>query len=220
MQRKAIIFDLDGTLLDTLADLALTYNAAFERLGLPVHPVEAYRRFIGSGIVNSVRKALADSDADEETVLRAVEGIREEYPKIWPLGTRPYAGVPELLDELSRRGVPMSILSNKPDDSTREMAARLLPDHPFVVVMGARDGHPDKPDPSSALELAGRMGVAPEACVFVGDSGVDVQTACNAGMFGIGVLWGFRDEAELRDGGADAIVGKPGEILEGLRKFL
>ncbi len=217
MRRGAVIFDLDGTLLDTLADLAAAYNAVFQRLGFPAHPVDAYRHFIGAGIVTSVQRALSGRHVDEAVVLRAVGDIREEYSKRWPLGTRPFGGVPELLDELSREGVPMSVLSSKPDDTTRLMVARLLPDRPFAVVMGAGEGCPEKPDPSGALKIARSMGVAPGECAFVGDSGVDMLTARNAGMFGIGVLWGFRDEAELRDSGAHVVVEKPNEILDYLQ---
>lgn len=211
---RAVIFDLDGTLLDTLGDLALTYNAALGRLSFPTHPADAYRNFIGSGIDASVRRSLPQGQADEETVSEVVKVVREEYAARWPLGTRPFDGIPDVLDDLVRRSVPMSILSNKPDDTARLMVARLLPDWPFVVVSGARPGYPEKPDPGVAHSIAGRMSAKPDECAFVGDSGVDMQTARNSGMFGIGVLWGFRDERELRDSGAAAIAAKPSELLQ------
>ncbi len=214
MDFKAVIFDLDGTLLDTLGDLALTYNAALGRLGLPMHPTDAYRNFIGSGIEASVRRSLPEGRADEKTVSEVVKIVREEYAERWQLGTRPFDGMADVLDDLARRGVAMSILSNKPDETTREMVGGLLPDRPFVVVRGARSGYPEKPDSGVALEIAGKMGARPDECAFVGDSGVDMQTARNSGMFGIGVLWGFRDERELRDSGAAAIAATPSELLQ------
>ncbi len=192
----------------------LAYNAAFGRLGFPTHPTDAYRDFIGSGIEASVRRSLPESQADEGTVSEVVKAIRQEYAERWPLGTRPFDGIPDVLDDLARRCVPMSILSNKPDDTARLMVGHLLPDWPFVVVSGARPGYPEKPDRGVALEIAGRMGARPDECAFVGDSGVDMQTARNSGMFGIGVLWGFRDERELRDSGAAAVAAKPSELLQ------
>jgi phosphoglycolate phosphatase len=214
LKLRAAIFDLDGTLLDTLGDLALAYNAALGRLGFPTHPTDAYRNFVGSGIEASVRRSLPEGRADEETVSEVVKVVREEYAERWPLGTRPFGGIPDVLDDLVRRCVPMSILSNKPDDTARLMVGQLLPEWPFVVVSGARPGCPEKPDPVAALEIAGKMGARPDECAFIGDSGVDMQTARNSGMFGIGVLWGFRDERELRDSGAAAVAAKPSELLQ------
>ena len=214
MDFRAVIFDLDGTLLDTLGDLALAYNAALGRLGFPTHPTDAYRNFIGSGIEASACRSLPEGQDDEETVSEVVKVVREEYAERWPLGTRPFGGIPDVLDDLMCRGVPMSILSNKPDDSARLMVGHLLPAWPFAVVRGARPGSLEKPDPGAALEIAGKMGVQPDECAFVGDSGVDMQTARSSGMFGIGVLWGFRDERELRDSGAAAVAAKPSELLQ------
>jgi len=213
MRYEAVLFDLDGTLLDTLEDLADSTNAALAALGYPPHPLDAYRTLVGDGIHNLARRALPEGRRDEETVLRCVDAIRAEYARRWDARTRPYPGVPELLDALSGRGVRMAILSNKPDGATRRVVERLLPGWDFALVLGAREGVPLKPDPAAALEVAARLGLRPEEMLYLGDTNTDMQTARAAGMRAVGALWGFRDAEELRQAGAQELICRPEELL-------
>ncbi|MHB8763835.1 MAG: HAD family hydrolase [Deferrisomatales bacterium] len=213
MTRTAVIFDLDGTLVDSLEDLADSMNAVLTRAGLPGHPLAAYRYFVGEGIEALVLRALPADRRDEAAHAGFVAAMREEYGRRYLDKTRPYPGVPELLDGLTARGVPLAVLSNKPHGPTVEMVAKLLGRWPFRAVAGARPGVPKKPDPTAAVAIAAELGVAPGSVVYVGDTATDMRTAGAAGMFGVGVLWGFRTADELREAGARALVGKPGEIL-------
>lgn len=211
---KAVLFDLDGTLLDTLEDLADAMNAVLAAEGLPAHPTDAYRHFVGDGIVNLVRRALPEYRRDEATVERLVAADREEYARRWRNKTRPYEGVPELLDELTGRGLKLAVLSNKPDDATRLCVEALLPNGSFDVVQGVTDGVPLKPDPAGALDVARRLGVPPDGFLYLGDTATDMRTAVSTGMFPVGVLWGFRDADELAASGAKSLLARPGELLD------
>jgi phosphoglycolate phosphatase len=226
MTFKAIIFDLDGTLLDSLEGIAAAMNRLLERLGFPVHPLESYKYFVGTGINTLVRDALPEgwsdrfsSPADSDAALeRLVKEYREIYEQTWRSLSKPYDGVPGLLDWLTRENIKMSILSNKSDDFTCRMVSELLPGWRFETVLGSRPGVPIKPDPFAALEIAGKMNIDPAGILFIGDSGVDMQTGVNAGMHPVGVLWGFRGEEELRQSGARRLIKHPHElqgIIEG-----
>ncbi|HEX8203355.1 MAG TPA: HAD family hydrolase, partial [Isosphaeraceae bacterium] len=182
MDVGAVLFDLDGTLLDTLADIAAAANAVLSRHGLPAHPVEAYRRFIGDGVATLFHRALLPGHAEPERVARCVEDFRDVHGRIWNVSTRPYAGIPELLDALGARGLGLAILSNKPDEFTRLCAAEYLARWPFRAVLGQRAGIPRKPDPAGAWEIAGRLGLPTDRFLYVGDSAVDMETARRAGM--------------------------------------
>jgi phosphoglycolate phosphatase len=214
MRRRAVLFDLDGTLLNTLEDLADSMNAVLRRLGLPAHEAAAYKYFVGDGIVNMARRALPADRRDEAVVTRLVEGMRRHYARHWADKTHPYDGVPELLGELTRRGLPTAVLSNKPDDSTRTMVARLLPGHRFRLVLGARPDVPIKPDPAAALEIAEALGVPPGGFVYLGDTGTDMRTATAAGMYPVGALWGFRTADELSQAGAETLIDRPAHLLK------
>ncbi len=192
MKYRAVIFDFDGTLLDTLRDLAESVNSVLNRSGFPEHSLEAYRHFVGEGIEELARRVLPEGHRDEATITKTLTDVREEYRQRWPNHTRPYEGIPELLDALTARRVKMAIVTNKPDDSTRTMAARLLPRWKFDVIVGATTDLPRKPDPKGALEAARRLRLSPEAILYVGDSDIDMKTANAAGMYAVGVLWGFR----------------------------
>ena len=214
MPYRAVLFDLDGTLLDTLEDLADSTNAALAALGFPPHPVDEYRTLVGDGIRNLALRALPDGRRDDATVDRCIRLTREEYGRRWDAKTRPYPGVPELLDELARRGVRMAILSNKPDAATGEVVAKLLPRWQFDVVRGAREGVPLKPDPAAALEVAEALGAAPAEVLYLGDTNTDMRTARAAGMRAVGALWGFRTAEELQTAGAQDLVARPQDLLE------
>jgi phosphoglycolate phosphatase len=211
---RAVLFDLDGTLLDTLADLADSMNAVLRGRGFPEHPRDSYRFFIGDGVPTLVRRALPPpAAADPELAEAAVLEYHREYSRRWDAATHPYAGIPELLAELARRGLPMAVLSNKPDRFTRTCTERFFPDIRFASVEGQRQDRPHKPDPTGALEAARRMGVEAAEVLYVGDSSVDMLTARAAGMFPLGVSWGFRPRAELLAHGARAIAEKPPDML-------
>jgi phosphoglycolate phosphatase len=209
---EALIFDLDGTLVDTLDDIADALNRVLGARGLPVHARAAVRAMIGEGAANLVRAALPPVARD--LVPDVLEEFRRDYFAKVLVRSAPYPGVAGLLAELARRGLPMCVLSNKPHAPTRALVAALFATTPFVEVAGQRPERPIKPDPTVALELARAMGVAPAACGFVGDSGVDMRTASAAGMRGIGVTWGFRDAAELIEHGAAALIEVPEQLLE------
>ena len=207
--------DVDGTLLDTLQDLADSMNATLSHFGFPVHPVENYRYFVGDGMENLVRRSLPDSAKnDPRLISRCLEMMRQTYERNWNVKSRPYPGIPELLDALTARGLKMAVLSNKPHDFTLKVIAEFLAAWRFEAVMGERPPVPRKPDPSSALEIANVLGVEPAGFLYLGDTATDMKTANGAGMFAVGALWGFRNAEELIASGAARLIGKPAELLE------
>ena len=210
---RAVLFDLDGTLLDTLDDIAGAMNAVLADWGLPEHPVAAYRRFIGDGAVWLARRVLPDARRDEETVRRCVAAFRAQYAARGDPETRPYPGIPELLEALAGRGLRLAVLSNKPHEFTVALVQRLLGRFSIEPVLGSRPGVPNKPDPTSALEIAGQLGIAPGEWLYAGDTGTDMETAARAGMAAVGVLWGFRGADELTAAGARQLIRHPGELL-------
>jgi phosphoglycolate phosphatase len=214
MQYHAVLFDLDGTLLDTLADLADSGNWALGQLGFAEHPTEAYKYFVGDGVENLVRRAVPAGRNDAATVARGAALVREAYAQRWAEKTRPYPGVPELLDALLARAMPMAVLSNKPDDFTHLCVEKLLPRWSFATIVGARPSLARKPDPAGALMIAERLGLAPAEILYLGDTNTDMQTAVAAGMFPVGALWGFRTAEELTASGAQRLIRRPAELLE------
>lgn len=214
MKFRAIVFDLDGTLLDSLHDIANSMNAALAREGFPPHPIADYKIHVGDGLAILARRVLPPEQCSETAIFDLVATMREEYGRRWAETTRPYPGVPDLLDEVTRRGLKMSIVSNKPHDFSQQVAARLLPNWHFDPVIGARAGIPHKPDPANALAAAAGMNIPPGECVFLGDTYVDIRTAVNAGMFPAGALWGFRDAKELQDAGAKILLKHPMELID------
>jgi phosphoglycolate phosphatase len=214
MKFEAVLFDLDGTLLDTIEDLTDSMNEALKRMGFPVHDSEACKMFVGDGVEKFALRALPKNRRDEVTVAKCVTGMREVYSNRWAQKTRPYDGIPELLDRLTSRKIKMSILSNKPDDSTREMVAELLSKWRFDPVVGARPSVPKKPDPTMAIQIAQQLRVPADKFLYLGDTGTDMKTAKGAGMFPVGALWGFRTAEELKDTGAEVLVAHPSEVLQ------
>jgi phosphoglycolate phosphatase len=209
-----ILFDLDGTLLDTLEDLADSTNRCLARLGLPDQPVDAYRYFVGDGLGNLARRALPAERREPTTIQALQELISRDYHEHWADKTLPYEGIAGLLDGLAARGVPMAVLSNKPHPFTVDMVRHFLGSWKFAAVLGARDTHPRKPDPAAALEASAAMGLASARVLYAGDTRTDMETARNAGMFAVGVLWGFRPRAELEESGAQALVSRPAQLLQ------
>ena len=214
MSIKGVCFDLDGTLLDTLADLADSMNRTLERHGLPTHPVEAYKTFVGNGLTVLVRRAAPAAEGDDDLARQLIDGMRAEYAKRWAERTRPYDGVPEMLNALEARGVAMGILSNKPNDFTELCVAELLPHWKFQVVLGVSETTPAKPDPTGLKNLCSEMGLDRSEFLYVGDTNTDVETAKAGGLVAVGVLWGFRGADELTAAGADTLIAHPVELLE------
>ena len=214
MPMKAILFDLDGTLLDTLVDLADAANRTLDRAGLPTHPVGAYRYFVGDGSRMLMTRALPENHCDPARIDAYLARFKDDYGRNWKTATRPYPGIRDLLADLTRRDIPRAVVTNKPHRFAEECIHHFFPDTPFQVIRGQKDHRPRKPDPAPALEAANRMQVSPPECILVGDSDVDMTPAIAAGMVPVGVAWGFRSVEELVEAGASRIVSKPQDILK------
>jgi phosphoglycolate phosphatase len=214
MKFRAVIFDLDGTLLDTIEDLTDSMNAALGSLNFAPRTVAECKKLVGDGLATFIQRALPeDARDDPETARRLGEAMRAEYKKRNALKTRPYAGVMDMLAALRDRLIPAAVLSNKPHSSTLEVVERFFPGYPFRTVLGAREGRPVKPDPEGAAEIAAHFGLSPAEILYLGDTNTDMQTARAAGMFAVGALWGFRTAEELSAHGAEKLVAHPGDIL-------
>ncbi len=209
---KAIIFDLDGTLLNTLTDIADAMNHVLLAKGLPSHPTELYRSFVGNGLERLIERALPQQMATPESIRIYLSAFRAAYARNWRATTRPYPGIPDLLTRLRKQGIHLSILSNKAHEFTTQMAATLLAEWTFNPVIGAGSRFPKKPDPTAALHIIEELNLDGGECLFVGDSGVDMQTANSAGLFPVGVTWGFRSEEELLENGCGFIARHPLDI--------
>lgn len=215
MTPLAVIFDLDGTLLDTLEDLtgAINHVLTSRRLD-PISPW-ACRNMVGNGARVLLQRAAGVTGPELDDALAKFLAFYDEHKFDH---TTPYPGIAETLDALTARGLRLAVFSNKPHPSTTAMVSRLLGRWPFEHVYGQRDGVPLKPDPTIALKISADMNVAPGQIVFVGDSGEDMATAKAAGMFAVGVTWGLRDEPELHEHGADAVIHEPMRLLDVLEK--
>lgn len=214
MKTKLVIFDLDGTLLDTIGDLAAASNHMLRLRGLGEHTLEEYRHFVGNGILRLVERALPEELRTAEYVQAARADFLAYYVAHIDLRTVPYAGMPELLSELAHRGVALAVASNKFQEGTEKLVRRFFPAIPFVAVLGQRPGVPLKPDPTVVNEILAASGVRRGEVLYVGDSGVDMQTARAAGLRSVGVTWGFRPRAELEAAGADHLVAEARQIAE------
>lgn len=211
---RAVIFDLDGTLLDTLHDIADAMNAALAAQGFPTHAYAAYQRFIGDGMETLAHRVLPERTRNPETIQLMVAGMRAEYGRRWADKSKPYAGIDDLLRRLRELALPMAVLSNKPHDFTLQCIARMLPEHRFAAAFGSREGVPKKPDPAGALEVARLLRLAPEQCLYIGDTDTDMKTARAANMYAVGALWGFRSAEELSESGAQTLINEPLELLQ------
>lgn len=210
----ALIFDLDGTLADSIADIGTAMNAVLKSLKLEPHSLDDYKRFVGEGAENLVRRAfLARVPELPGSVDELCEAYRVEYAKLEHESSTLYPGIEAMLEGVVARKRKMAVLSNKRDDFTKHLVAQSLGRFTFVDVRGEREGVPRKPDPTAAYELALELNVLPERIGFVGDTPIDVKTAKNAGMVSLAVLWGFRSREELEAAGANLFLAKPTDLL-------
>ena len=210
--KKTVIFDLDGTLLDSIEDIASSMNKVLESLQLPTHKIEDYKHFVGGGVDILVENAL--NNQSKEIKDEVIKRFKIEYDGKLHSKTLPYDGIYELLDELKKLDINLAVLSNKPHEFTVSYVNHFFKNYNFKEIHGQKKDVPKKPDPKAALDIVKCLESSCENTYFIGDTKIDMQTAKSANMTAIGVLWGFRDEKELRDFGADFIVSNPLEILK------
>jgi phosphoglycolate phosphatase len=211
---KAVIFDLDGTLLDTLEDIAVSANKVLRRMGAAEHPIDAYRTLVGDGVAVLFQRAWPDAVRDPILLQKAVDAFQEIYADEWYKRSKPYDGIENLLSCLVEQRMPLAVLSNKPDRFTRQCIDHFLGKFPFSSVHGQKAGVPRKPDPAGVFVIARELSLRTEEIAYVGDTNTDMETAVSAGCCAIGVSWGFRAVEELQRCGAQEIVHTPGELAE------
>ncbi len=210
---KAVIFDLDGTLVNSLFDLATACDYALSQKGFPTHTVEEYKYFIGNGIPKLIERALPEVNRNAYIIEVVKEIFLKYYSVHFADKTVAYSGMKETVTELKDRGLKLAVVTNKADNMAKSVVKAVYGDI-FDIVVGLNDKFPAKPNAESTLDTLNKLSVTTNECVFVGDSAVDMQTANNAGIKSVGVLWGFRDREELVENGATYIIEKPQELLE------
>jgi phosphoglycolate phosphatase len=211
---RTVIFDLDGTLLDTLEDIADAMNETLAEMGFPTHPVEAFAFFVGDGVEAQASRVLPLPERDDPEILhecisRMLKRYRGRHVK-----TKPYPGIVSLLERLKAAGIQLAVLSNKPHPFTILAVEHYFAADLFAEIVGAKKEEPKKPHPKALLDMIARLGVDREAVVYIGDTNTDMKCAANARIRSVGVTWGFRDRAELAKNGADAIVDSAAELAE------
>lgn len=212
--KKIFIFDLDGTILDTVHTIAYYVNDALKHFGFPENETDAYKYFAGNGVTNLVHRALDAHNLDtEENFNKVFPYYMENYNKNTLYKTAHFPNMPETLKALKEKGIKIAVVSNKPDSTVQPLLPHFFETGFFDAVFGARENVPLKPNPSAVNEVLDLYGLTPEDAVYVGDTGTDMQTGKNAGIFTVGVLWGFRDEKELLDNGADVLITKAEDLL-------
>lgn len=209
---ELIIFDLDGTLLDTLDDLAVSANYALRKHGYPGHELSAYRHFVGKGITKLIERALPAEAVHDDIISELRKEFVTYYQQHKTDFTRPYPGIPELLVRLRKKNIRLAVASNKYQQGTSELIDHFFGRNLFSAVLGQRENIPTKPDPAIVTEILGQTGIGKSATLYVGDSGIDMQTARNGGLVSIGVTWGFRPRQELEENGACYLADTPEEI--------
>ncbi|MFB9058162.1 HAD family hydrolase [Mariniflexile ostreae] len=213
MTYKAIIFDLDGTLVNSIEDIGDAMNIVLERYKYPTHHYKAYETFVGSGIRSLVVNALPEAQRDQAQIDTCFEAMMAIYSQQCTVKTKPYDGIVALLDQLKTQPIKLSVLSNKADELTKKVVLALFPGY-FNPILGLKIEAHKKPNPHVALELCKTLQVLPEETIYVGDTAIDMQTANNANMLAVGVLWGFRDKKELIEGGAKHILNHPLDLID------
>jgi phosphoglycolate phosphatase len=213
MLYQAVIFDMDGTLIDAAEGIGDSMNHVLEQNDLAVHPLNDYIKWIGDGMENLVIRALPADKRDEDFVKKCVGELKVTYAELWSKKTHLYPGIADLLNVLRQHNFKLAILSNKPHQFTRVITDKLLSEWNFDAVYGLREGYQKKPDPTTALEIAGQLNIEPSNIIYLGDSSTDIKTAINAGMYPVGVSWGYRSTESLLEGGAQKVIHKPEELL-------
>lgn len=211
---KAAIFDLDGTLLDTIEDIADSANASLEHFGFMERTVDEYRFLVGDGVNELIKRALPKEARNDKTIKDCLAFFLAEFDKRWNVKTKPYEGIEKMLKDLEKAGVMMVIFSNKPHNFTVEAANYYFPEIKFAVVLGAKDEIPRKPDAGGVHHVASLLRLSKDNFIFIGDTKVDVQTAKNAGVISVGAAWGFRGREELEKAGADFIIEGPSQLMD------
>lgn len=212
MPHRAVLFDLDGTLLNTLEDIATAGNAALAECGFASYTTDEFRLLVGAGVRKLFERALPPDAVTPDSIDRCVAKFRDIYRTTWNIHTRPYEGVPELLEELVGRRVSLAVLSNKPDEFTRQCVHEYFANVPFAAVLGEKPGVPPKPDPTGARQIAAALGLPAGEFLYLGDTDIDMETARSAGMTPLGALWGFRSREELVAAGAGGVIAHPREV--------
>jgi len=210
---SAVVFDLDGTLLNTIEDISYCLNSVLDEHGYPTHSLDRCRQMVGFGMRVLIKKAVPEEAHDEAITEPLLKEMQACYAEHWNERSRPYDGIDTLLNAIDELGLKKAVLSNKPDRFTRQCTEELLAPWTFDAIMGFREEIPAKPDPQGALRVADMLGVSPSSILYVGDSGVDMETAVAAGMYPLGVLWGYRPAEDLLATGARHLVSTPEEII-------
>lgn len=213
MKYKAVIFDLDGTLLYTLGDIADVVNSVLTELNMPVHSEESYMKFVGYGLKETLKRA-CPRDCSKEVLEKGYLRVIEKYSTNPVVDTKPYEGIPSLLNSLADIGVKIAVLSNKEDKLVKYIVSILLDSWKFTAVQGVLPDVPKKPDPTAVFKILKDMDMNPSEVIFMGDSGIDMKTAVNSGLLGVGVTWGYRDIVELTEAGAGILIDKPEDLLK------
>lgn len=211
--KKLVVFDLDGTLVDSIADLGNAVNFALKENNLPLNPMSDYYTFVGNGMEDLVRRSMRDKGADDELYLKVRKVFDEHYRAHSNDNTVPYNGVGDLLSALSDKGVKTAVLTNKAHMYVGDILAKCFPTHSFDLYFGQQEGVERKPHPQSFNLLLSELKVKKEDCLYIGDSEVDVKTAINAGVDLVAVDWGYRSKEQIKEAGAEVIVSAPVEIL-------
>lgn len=210
---KAVIFDLDGTLVNTLEDLGNSTNHMLSENGFPIHTMDKYNYFVGNGIPKLIERALPETERSAENIKKYTEQFTEYYSKHFADKSAAYGGIAELVAEIKKMGLKTAVVTNKAQAMTDLVISKVFGSGVFDSVVGKRDENPAKPDPKAAFVAMSEMEVNPDECVFVGDSSVDILTARNCGAYPVGVLWGFRTRQELENSGARLIISEPEELV-------
>ena len=213
MKYKGIIFDLDGTLVNSLEDISDAMNSVLKGLNFPIHNYDTYQYFIGSGLRNLVSEALPESNNSIDEIETCFESMVKGYRETCTIKTKPYDGIIELLDNLVSRNIKLAVFSNKADELTKKIVADIFPNY-FSNVVGLSIESLKKPNPFEAIAISEKWNLKPEEIIFIGDSDIDMQTAVNANMFPVGVTWGYRTEEELKASGAKIVIHSTLDLIQ------